>query len=276
MAYDDAGRRVLLFGGFAAVGSTLRPMNDLWAWDGQRWTLLGIGGPSARGDFLAVWDATRRRLVVYGGANDAGLLGDTWEWDGTTWTQRATGGPTLRRHFSGGYDRRRGRVVLAGGLLNNTDTPAGDTWEWDGATWTQRATTSPSTLTATSRAMAYSETRGALFMLAGSFSTAPSALWQWNGSTWTNVSPGPTAPMPLPLVESGDDEITTLLANGTTLRWRGSSFDPVATSGPAVDGAAIAFDRARNRLVLFGGLAGQTLSADTWLWNGTAWSRVAP
>ena len=36
--------------------------------------------------------------------------------------------------------------------------------------------------------------------------------------------------------------------------------------------ASMAYDQARHDVVLFGGLAGQTLLDDTWTWNGTAWA----
>jgi hypothetical protein len=43
---------------------------------------------------------------------------------------------------------------------------------------------------------------------------------------------------------------------------------------PAARGdAGMAFDRARNRTVLFGGYDGLTIYTDTWEWDGTAWIR---
>lgn len=36
LAYDTAGQRMLAFGGFADNG----PTNDVWSWDGVRWTRL--------------------------------------------------------------------------------------------------------------------------------------------------------------------------------------------------------------------------------------------
>ncbi|TMD40340.1 MAG: hypothetical protein E6I88_09940 [Chloroflexi bacterium] len=37
--------------------------------------------------------------------------------------------------------------------------------------------------------------------------------------------------------------------------------------------AAAAYDETRHNLVLFGGLAGQTLLDDTWTWNGSTWTQ---
>jgi hypothetical protein len=44
---------------------------------------------------------------------------------------------------------------------------------------------------------------------------------------------------------------------------------------PARTGHGMAFDPARGKLVLFGGLAGGKAAGDTWEWDGTLWSQVA-
>lgn len=275
LVYDDVQNRVLMFGGFSTNGTSLGPLNDLWAWDGQHWTFLSVGGPSARGDMLAAWDGTRHRLVVYGGANNDGPLGDTWEWDGSTWTQRATGGPSVRRHFVGGFDRARSRVVMTGGLLGVSETSLTDTWEWDGQQWSQQATTMPTVSSSPALAgMAYSETRSALLVLTGSFASGPTSLLQWNGTEWSTVAAGPTISLPVPIAATGDDELT-LLQSSVTLRWQGGAFTSASSSGPTTSFGSMAFDKARSRLVLFGGLNGNATSSDTWLWDGTSWSKVS-
>jgi len=63
--------------------------------------------------------------------------------------------------------------------------------------------------------------------------------WTWNGTTWTS-SPSTTAPSPRA-------------------------------------GAAIGYDPARSRVVLFGGCSGWncgTLHDDTWEWDGSSWTRM--
>jgi Putative Ig domain/Galactose oxidase, central domain len=48
-----------------------------------------------------------------------------------------------------------------------------------------------------------------------------------------------------------------------------------ATSPPALDGAASAYDPATRQLVLFGGEDNGTASGATWVWNGSTWSEAA-
>ena len=44
--------------------------------------------PPRRRDSRMVYDSTRRRVVLFGGETESGVLSDTWEFDGSRWTQR--------------------------------------------------------------------------------------------------------------------------------------------------------------------------------------------
>jgi len=46
-------------------------------------------GPPGRSEAGMCYDSGRKRTVLFGGANDSGLLNDTWDWDGVLWTQYA-------------------------------------------------------------------------------------------------------------------------------------------------------------------------------------------
>jgi hypothetical protein len=62
--------------------------------------------------------------------------------------------------------------------------------------------------------------------------------WTWNGATWTQQHP--------------------------------------ATSPPARQAAAMAYDAATGTVVLFGGFGSSSLLGDTWTWNGTTWTQQHP
>jgi hypothetical protein len=50
-----------------------------------------------------------------------------------------------------------------------------------------------------------------------------------------------------------------------------------ATSPPALQDAAMAYDPATSQLVLFGGdVVGVGLDNDTWIWNGATWTELSP
>src|SRR5712692_9046349 len=101
------------------------------------WTQKQDVGPQQRVGAAAAYDATRGRVVLYGGtALPTGSFGDTWEWDGTDWTQVADTGPDARSGHHLAFDSGRSRVVLFGGRGGDGALRA-DTWEWDGENWTQ-------------------------------------------------------------------------------------------------------------------------------------------
>ena len=164
MAYDSARGRVVLFGGWVWSGGG-EAFGDTWEWSGARWVQRATAGPSPRRGHAMAYDATRNRVVLFGGSPSytTNNYGDTWEWDGATWTQRATSGPSPRHGHAMAYDSVRGRVVLFGGYGGSQ---LNDTWEWDGTTWTQRATSGPSPRTG--HAMAYDSARERVVLFGGS------------------------------------------------------------------------------------------------------------
>lgn len=67
------------------------------------------------------------------------------------------------------------------------------------------------------------------------------------------------------------------LAADTWVR-RGTTWSQRAVAGPSARVShALAFDGARNQVVLFGGVGGPGVTLqDTWIWDGTAWSSRSP
>jgi hypothetical protein len=65
-----------------------------------------------------------------------------------------------------------------------------------------------------------------------------------------------------------------------TWEWDGASWTQRASASPPPPrfGHAMTFDRPRGRTLLFGGFAGGSIGwlADTWTWDGNAWTQLAP
>jgi len=130
-----------------------------------------------------------------------------------------------------------GRAILYGGNWN-TDLYA-DTWEWDGARWTALNPPGNPGLRA-NHAMTYDEARGQIVLFGGMAGAAPVAsneTWIWDGAAWRQMHP--------------------------------------ATSPPARYSHAMAYDAARQQVVLFGGYGDSGELNDTWLWDGVNWSQAA-
>ncbi|WP_437819422.1 hypothetical protein [Sorangium sp. So ce1078] len=109
-----------------------------WTWDGASWQQVMVDGPTSARDSAMAYDASRERIVRFGGYTDGtgdSQIDETWEWDGSTWTLMSpVTRPTPRGGHSMAFDERRGRVVLYGGYRHN------EVWEYDGTTWVQRVT----------------------------------------------------------------------------------------------------------------------------------------
>ena len=235
LAFHSGLQRTVLFGGCDNVNTCT---NDTWLWDGTTWSSLGTGGPSPRYGHGMVYDSARDRLVLFGGGNVQNqLFGDTWEWDGTSWTQRATTGPAPRWNHGMAYDPVRQRVVMFGG--NNLATSLGDTWEWDGTRWVNaRPDVKPTPRMGP--AMAWDgNTRRVLLFGGFEFNTGSrvsSDTWLWDGTNWVFLQ----------------------FTNAFAARYSSS----------------MAWDEARQRVVLFGGITlwqGLQYSSDTGEWDGNIW-----
>jgi hypothetical protein len=70
----------------------LTATGETWTRDGQAWTRRHpVHSPGPRGGAAMAYDPEHRRLVLFGGDDQTGLMragakGDTWTWDGSDWT----------------------------------------------------------------------------------------------------------------------------------------------------------------------------------------------
>lgn len=185
-----------------------------------------------------------QRCLLFGGQDLPTRWNDIWTWDGTNWSSPPVTGtvPTGRNSFGLAYDKLRDRVVLFGGETN-TGTSS-ETWELDpqAMTWTLRTPTSPPSPRCC-LGLTYDEKRGHCVLFGGRdlvTQTSFSDTWIWNGAAWTQQSP--------------------------------------AVIPPGRDRMQLAYDAARERVVVFGGrdsLLGVNYQ-DTWEWNGADWLQRTP
>ncbi len=150
------------------------------------------------------------------------------------------------------WDPVRERAITFGGSVadcspfGNPSIYIDETWEWDGKRFTERALLSPRPTGRRVHAITYDAGRNNMLMFGGTVSDNPYACnevgdtWTFDGESWTNRSP--------------------------------------ANAPPARAGSAIAYDAARDRVVLFGGYDACLLVGydDTWLWDGANWTQATP
>jgi len=84
MVFDERAGVVLLYSGAGAHRGA--PLEDMWQWDGGKWTEIPLTGPTPgfRYQPVMVYDRARQKTVLVGGI---GGPADTWEWDGQHWSR---------------------------------------------------------------------------------------------------------------------------------------------------------------------------------------------
>lgn len=291
LVYHDRLGKVVLVNGGPETGKPSGDPLGLWAWDGEKWSLLAADpdGPHWRNYASVTYDSNRGVLVLYGGLqSESQAFEDTWEWDGKVWSQRADQGPGPREAAGMAYDSAGERVILFGG--SQAGQMMNDTWEWDGSAWTQVSDEGPAARFPAS--FVYDEANQNVMLFGGhAFDshaiTTYGDTWTWDGTAWKEIqSEGPSPRDGADSVfdresnqvllfggaEIGSD--VTLL-NDTWL-WDGSQWNKIEADGPpARVHPAMAYDAARGRVVITGGSnAPSTILSDTWEWDGQAWTCI--
>lgn len=183
-------------------------------------------------------------LVLFGGGAPF-INAETWVYDGSTWAQLTPAtSPTARFGHQLVYDSSRGVAVLYGGLASNISIPppASDTWEWNGSTWTLAAPTANA---------------GPRYRYGACFDSIRGRVVMYGGATSQLLMP----------------------PNAQTWEYNGTTWQQIATVGNpgGRDRPAMCFFAAIGRTVMFGGYDGNTMSDQTWLYDGIAgtWTQVA-
>lgn len=247
LAHHEKLGKTLLFGGakLDAWGDVTQLYGDSWTWDGSTWELLPAGGPGARQLHAMVYDAAHEQIVLFGGADQSftQYSAETWIWNGS-WSQVTTPQPIggLSRHAMA-YDRAQGVVLLYGGFGDSGT--ADQLWQWNGSSW--KDVTPPSGLAPgvyRDSAMAFASGNQVLLFggettVNGLDSLLTNDNWTFAAGGWSKQAASPPWPAP---------------------RYR----------------AALAHDVAKDRTLLFGGGDYADWYADTWEWDGQAWTERTP
>jgi hypothetical protein len=194
--------------------------------------------------------------------------------------------PDARSYASMAYMPNIGKAVLFGGWSVSARAYLGDTWTWQSGCWAQLpGSTGPSPRE--TMALTYDPQRKVVVAFGGRTDPSrpiySSETWLWDGESWSQTTNGPALAQALTAFDP--TSLRVLLygwASGGvahTWRWDGAHWQQLdVPSPPARSGAGMAFDPSSNRVLLFGGLGLQpkALLNDSWAWNGSVWSSLAP
>ena len=210
VAIDVAQHRLLVFGGTTPSYDT---HSDTWALsleDPPAWMELvpNATRPPNRGGAGDGHDATRRRLVVFGGYDEwGGFHNDTWALDldaDPAWSALATQGapPPGRYSHASAWDPARDQLVVFGGYGGDGSHPLGDLWALSFAggapTWSQSTPAGSAPAARFSSQLVYDSARDRFLLLFGVNGTQVfDDVWELRLSptpTWRRLAPGGTLP----------------------------------------------------------------------------------
>ncbi len=245
---------------------------------------------TVRNAHAMVYHDARGTVLLFGGADDRGVLGDLWEWDGKTWHKISASGPAPRTFPSMAYDRGRRRLVLFGGnrvlfgTENDKDTFLDDMWEWDGSRWHEMKTTTPPARA--EACMVYDSARRRLVLFGGYSVVAGKRTrfgdtWEWDGKTWEQVSTsGPSPRNGAAMTYDAAHQCVILFGgsggpSGETWIWDGKNWREIKSArSEGRFNSVMAFDEAHQQVLRFGGWIGETRVGDTWIFDGMSWQRI--
>jgi hypothetical protein len=285
MVYDSVrGRAVMLGIGFFSTGT--------WEYDGAAWQQVETSEvPTGLLYYVMTYDSARQRVVLFG---VDGIDTHTWEYDGATWMETTPVASPLVGYYGITYDSARRRVVLFGGgatltygFTPNSELPELDmdlpnsTWEYDGASW-ERVDTPFAPAGRLYHAMTYDSNRQRVVLFGGLADGGLSDTWEYDGSTWQETTP-PNSPVGRAFHALAYDSAhrKVVLYGGIsgdgdhifndTWEYDGANWvetTPANSPGERVL-PTLAYDSARRRVVLFGGISTDptiesTFLVDTW------------
>ena len=280
MIYEQTSQRILLFGGQTETSTVT---DETWAWDGAAWTQLSppTSAPARRG-FGFAYSGKQKVALAYAGEG-VDPAPNLWRWDGSVWSQVVPSlMPASYKAPGFVYDDARDVFVLFGG--DGGSTTSAQTWEFDGTTWTKRSpATSPPPRGG--HCMAYDSARKRTVVVAGrNGNTDLNDTWEYDGNNWSLVSTtGLGARHGACCAYDAGRHVTVLFGGGNggstptfpeTYLWDGKEWSFVPRTGdggpPGRRSCALAYDGARDALLLYGGTLSESSSlvrvvaSDTW------------
>jgi len=268
-------------------------------------TSMPLDAPGPRHKPTIVYDAVRRRFLIFSGLRGMSCYDDVWEMPADApgrWRQVATRGdrPAGRFGHTAIYDPVRDRMIVFGGSLSGRGQVE-EVWELllsHRATWRRMTPAGPPPTARFAHTAVYDPVRGRMIVFGGFDGRFENDVWALSLGTlpsWSRLVPAGTPPQVRDahvaiydparrrmVVQGGFDgeaalDDTWALSLSGSLRWQ--ALDCVQSPPRRRQHAAV-YDAARDGMVIFGGNDGADLAyGDAWflpLAGNPSWRRMDP
>lgn len=275
MTYDTVRGRTVLHGGYAAGG--WQP--ETWEYDGLNWTLIPtLASPTGNDRGVMQFSPAIGRCVFVAYATSTSTT-STWLYDGVTWSQAS---PSSSPTYVGSMSVDASGNIL---MLSRDPSVANSTltWRYNGNNWTTIPT--PHTPPATCRGpIVFDAAQGRNFLC------SHATTGQFDGNDWQLVDelrhtwPRRSAARAFDtgrnrwVMFGGFREGWPSGPGATNEHWEWNGNEwlviPQAIAPSARVEAVMAYDSARQRLILAGGFDGPGEALGTWEYDGQQWSET--
>ncbi len=281
LAYDYVHNQIIMLG----IDSSLNTLMYTYDPVAGAWNQVKPSTPlPCVNEGELTWNSQDQKVMYAGGDCTNSPVTDTeYEWDGSNWAAISPAPTTLANTLYGfgfAYDDARHVAVMFGGTTVGALT-VNDTWIYSANNWTTYIDSSRpdprSLFTFTADPV-----NNTIWMFGGTDGVVwRTDLWKYQSNTWTEMAVGGGPALcdtPLASWDSDRQKLVLLCGDSTTYEWNGSTWStPAPKDTPSVHAwGAMTYDQTLKKTVLFGGYDGTngTYSNETWLWDGTNWTRV--
>lgn len=281
LAFDPGRGRMVLFGGVhqddPAGGGDFVFDDDLWEWDGTRWSELQPPAPRPPASMASFANDRPGGNLLLWSSSTNGIDGSLWRWDGFGQSWSAV---PLDPAWPIPTDDGVGTLAIDG--RSNTPVLFGsEPWRLEDDRLVAHGGLGLSPPARASSAAAYDGAIDRTVLFGGD--GADGWVWLWDGRAWTQSGVSATPRVGHVAVADADGAGVTFVCGGAPdpdgllLQWDGADLLPL---GPFVDAPVPAPGRRAARgpngsLVVYGGLVAGAYDEQTYLFDGATWQALA-
>lgn len=279
------GRPVLTWDGqqVLMVGIDANEKTLMYAWDpgSSSWKQMTPATlPDCVEDAGMAYQSHNGVVVLFGGTcSTSTVAGDTWEWDGTTWNKITTVNDPVR--LSGeamAYDSSRQQILVFGGTLA-FGTPRGASMTYKDQTWND--VHDPGSPSSRSLFVFQSDPNANLIWTFAGIDAQSSLtdFWEYSNGLWSQnvaMTNGPSlCATPTSAIDTDRNRMVMVCADSSTFEFDGTTWTAMSPKDkpPYRRFSSMVYDPVLKKTVLFGGWDDINYGNETWLWDGTDWSR---
>lgn len=279
----DAGRNETLMIGGDATEKTLMYKYDPAAgtWSELKPATL----PACVNEGAATYDGVLGRVILVGGICSTSVdgAGETWSWDGTNWTKADT--KIVISRYAGSaiaFDALAQRTLVYGGTLIFND-PRGTLWAFKDANWELLSDNAPTPQARSLAAIRRDPVKNTVWMYGGINDTdVLDEFWKYSAGTWEPVTRenGPSlCNTPNAAYDTDRQKLVVLCADSSTFEWDGTAWKKFSDLKsdklpPPRRFSSMVYDPMQKKTVMFGGYDEVNYIDQTWVWDGTSWTRI--